>query len=241
MNSPGPIKEEIAEEIKNILETGYTDALIFVNTPDSYIETESFELAENIRHMFEDLGASFVFEQSVAEQEETNKVKPENNERFEVILLSPGLTKIETIKVMREISPIGLVDAMNIVDKPGSVFFETDSREDAERYQQMLENAGASAEIRPSNPIVSPDEQTLDNHFNPKSDGIIGIDNGHQASITNKHFHIMYFLEGELYSEISDIQIPSNSPERINEQIDLKKAELIKEHPNAEILACHLV
>ncbi len=67
---------------------------------------------------------------------------------FDVVLASAGDKKINVIKVVREITGLGLKEAKELVDgAPGKVK-EAVSKEDAEAMKAKLEEAGASVEVK---------------------------------------------------------------------------------------------
>ena len=65
-----------------------------------------------------------------------------------VTLTDVGGTKVAVIKVVREITGLGLVDAKGIVDKAPSVIKENIKPEEAEEIKKKLMEAGASVEIK---------------------------------------------------------------------------------------------
>ncbi|MDY6062949.1 MAG: 50S ribosomal protein L7/L12 [Erysipelotrichaceae bacterium] len=65
-----------------------------------------------------------------------------------VILKDVGATKVAVIKVVREITGLGLVEAKGIVDKVPSPIKENISVEEAEEIKKKLMEAGASVEVK---------------------------------------------------------------------------------------------
>ena len=65
-----------------------------------------------------------------------------------VILTSAGASKVGVIKVVREITGLGLVEAKGLVDKAPSPIKENISAEDAAALKEKLEAAGATVEIK---------------------------------------------------------------------------------------------
>lgn len=65
-----------------------------------------------------------------------------------VTLTDAGATKVAVIKVVREITGLGLVDAKGIVDKAPSAIKENISPELAAEIKEKLEAAGASVEVK---------------------------------------------------------------------------------------------
>lgn len=67
---------------------------------------------------------------------------------FDVILTNPGAGKINVIKVVREITGLGLKEAKEVVDNAPKAIKEKASKEEAEAIKAKLEEAGASVEVK---------------------------------------------------------------------------------------------
>ena len=67
---------------------------------------------------------------------------------FDVILASAGDQKIKVIKVVREITGLGLKEAKEVVDNAPKPLKEGVSKEDAEAMKAQLEEVGASVELK---------------------------------------------------------------------------------------------
>ncbi len=65
-----------------------------------------------------------------------------------VILASAGDSKVGVIKVVREITGLGLVDAKKLVDGAPSTIKEGISSEEAEEIKKKLMDAGAAVEVK---------------------------------------------------------------------------------------------
>ncbi|ATY83683.1 50S ribosomal protein L7/L12 [Kyrpidia spormannii] len=72
----------------------------------------------------------------------------EEQTEFDVILTAPGGSKINVIKVVREITGLGLKEAKELVDNAPKPVKEKVSKEEAETVKKKLEDAGASVEIK---------------------------------------------------------------------------------------------
>jgi large subunit ribosomal protein L7/L12 len=72
----------------------------------------------------------------------------EEQSEFDVILNSAGASKINVIKVVREITGLGLKEAKEVVDNAPKAIKEKISKEDAEKIKAQLEEAGASVEVK---------------------------------------------------------------------------------------------
>jgi large subunit ribosomal protein L7/L12 len=67
---------------------------------------------------------------------------------FDVILASAGAAKINVIKVVREVTGLGLKEAKELVDGAPKPIKEKVSKEEAESIKAKLEEAGATVEIK---------------------------------------------------------------------------------------------
>lgn len=72
----------------------------------------------------------------------------EEKTEFDVILKSPGGNKIQVIKVVREITGLGLKEAKELVDNAPKPIKEGVSKEEAEQIKAKLEEAGAEVELK---------------------------------------------------------------------------------------------
>lgn len=67
---------------------------------------------------------------------------------FDVILTEAGANKIQVIKVIREITGLGLKEAKDLVDGAPKPVKEKVAKEEAEAVKKKLVEAGASAEVK---------------------------------------------------------------------------------------------
>lgn len=67
---------------------------------------------------------------------------------FEVVLKSPGGAKLNVVKVVKNITGLGLKEAKDIVDGAPKSIKEGISKEEAESIKQQLEEAGAEVEVK---------------------------------------------------------------------------------------------
>lgn len=72
----------------------------------------------------------------------------EEQTEFDVILNSAGDQKIKVIKVVREVTGLGLKEAKGLVDEAPKALKEGVSKEDAEEIKGKLEEVGASVEVK---------------------------------------------------------------------------------------------
>ena len=72
----------------------------------------------------------------------------EEQTEFDVVMSSFGSTKVPVIKVVREITGLGLKEAKDLVDGTPNTVKEAVSKEEAEGVKTQLEEAGAGVEIK---------------------------------------------------------------------------------------------
>jgi large subunit ribosomal protein L7/L12 len=71
----------------------------------------------------------------------------EEKTEFDVVLKDIGAKKIAVIKVVRELTPLGLKEAKDLVEAAPKAILEGVSKEDADAAKSKLEEAGASADV----------------------------------------------------------------------------------------------
>jgi large subunit ribosomal protein L7/L12 len=72
----------------------------------------------------------------------------EEKTEFSVVLKAGGAKKIQVIKVVREITSLGLKEAKDAVDNAPSVLKEGISKAEAEEIKKKLEDQGAEVELK---------------------------------------------------------------------------------------------
>ena len=72
----------------------------------------------------------------------------EEQDEFDVVLNAAGDKKIQVIKVVRELTSLGLKEAKDLVDGAPKPVLEKASKEDAEKAKAKLEEAGAQVEMK---------------------------------------------------------------------------------------------
>ncbi|MEV0037280.1 50S ribosomal protein L7/L12 [Streptomyces sp. NPDC056909] len=72
----------------------------------------------------------------------------EEQDEFDVILTGAGEKKIQVIKVVRELTSLGLKEAKDLVDGAPKAVLEKVAKEAAEKAAESLKGAGASVEVK---------------------------------------------------------------------------------------------
>ena len=107
------------------------------------------ELSELVKALEEEFGVSAAAPVAVAAAAAAPAAAAaEEKTEFDVILAEAGAEKIKVIKVVREITGLGLKEAKEIVDNCPKTLKEAVSKEDAEKIVNDLKEAGATAEIK---------------------------------------------------------------------------------------------
>ncbi|MEL7567201.1 MAG: 50S ribosomal protein L7/L12 [Dehalobacterium sp.] len=110
------------------------------------------ELAELVKAFEEEFGVSAAAPVAVAAAPAAGggvAAEPvEEQSEFDVILTSAGDKKINVIKVVREITALGLKEAKELVDGAPKPVKEKVSKEEAESIKAKLVEAGAAVEVK---------------------------------------------------------------------------------------------
>ncbi|PIB29892.1 MULTISPECIES: 50S ribosomal protein L7/L12 [Maribacter] len=72
----------------------------------------------------------------------------EEKSEFDVILKSAGASKLAVVKLVKELTGLGLKDAKDIVDSAPKAVKEGISKDEAEGIKKSLEEAGAEVELK---------------------------------------------------------------------------------------------
>ena len=104
------------------------------------------ELAELVKGIEEEFGVSAAAPVAAAAAP-VAEAAAEKTE-FDVILTNAGPKKIQTIKVVRAITKLGLKEAKDLVDTAPKPVVEAVSKEEAESVKSQIEEVGAAVEIK---------------------------------------------------------------------------------------------
>ena len=67
---------------------------------------------------------------------------------FDVVLIAPGGAKLQIVKLVKELTGLGLKEAKGVVDSAPAPIKEGVSKEEAESLKTQLEEAGAEVELK---------------------------------------------------------------------------------------------
>ena len=106
------------------------------------------ELNELVKALEEEFGVSASAAVVAAAPGAAAAPAAEEKTEFDVVLAAAGDKKLNVIKVVREITGLGLKEAKDAVDNAPTTLKEAASKEDAEAIKAKLEEAGASVELK---------------------------------------------------------------------------------------------
>ena len=104
------------------------------------------ELADILKEVYgiEPAAAAVAVAGPAAGGEETT----EEQSTFDVILVAPGQSKLAVVKLVKELTSLGLKESKELVDSHPKAIKEGVSKDEAEALQKQLEEAGAEVEIK---------------------------------------------------------------------------------------------
>ena len=115
----------------------------------SYLETANMlEVSELIKDIEEKFGVTAAAPVAIAGGSAPAAEAADEKSEFNVELSGVGDKKINVIKVIREITSLGLKEAKEMADNAPSVVKEAAPKEEAEEIKKKLEDAGASVTLK---------------------------------------------------------------------------------------------
>ncbi|MBH64949.1 MAG: 50S ribosomal protein L7/L12 [Chloroflexi bacterium] len=110
------------------------------------------DLADVVKALEEEFGVSAAAPVAVAAAPgaaggDAGAAAAEEKDAFDVLLKDVGGKKIAVIKAVREITPLGLKEAKDLVEAAPKAVLEGVSKDDADAAKAKLEEAGATADI----------------------------------------------------------------------------------------------
>ena len=106
------------------------------------------ELSELVHAVEDEFGVSAAAAVAVAGPVDAGAAAVEEKTEFDVVLAEVGAEKIKVIKVVREVTGLGLKEAKDLVDNAPKPVKEAVSKDDAEAIKAKLEEVGAKIEIK---------------------------------------------------------------------------------------------
>ncbi len=105
------------------------------------------ELSELVKAIEEEFGVSAAAPVMVAGPAAAAPAADAKTE-FDVVLVDPGASKMPVIKLVKEITGLGLKEAKELVDNAPKTVKEAVATADAEELKKKLEDAGAKVELK---------------------------------------------------------------------------------------------
>ncbi len=114
---------------------------------DEIKELTLLEVNDLVKALEEEFGVSAAAPVMVAGAAGAGEAAEEKSE-FDVVLAAAGDQKIKVIKVVREITGLGLADAKALVDGAPKTVKEAAAKDEAEEIKTKLEEVGATVELK---------------------------------------------------------------------------------------------
>ncbi len=111
-------------------------------------ELSVLELNELVKACEEEFGVSAAAGVVVAAAAADGGAAAEEKDEFDVELVSAGASKVKVIKVVREVTGLGLKEAKDLVDSAPKVIKEGISKAEAEELKAKLEGEGAEVNLK---------------------------------------------------------------------------------------------
>ena len=105
------------------------------------------ELADLVKALEEEFGVSAA-PVAVAAAPGATAAPVEEKTEFDVVLKAAGASKLNVIKVVRELTGLGLKDAKDLVEGAPKTLKEGVSKEEADKIAEQLKAAGAEVEVK---------------------------------------------------------------------------------------------
>ncbi len=115
---------------------------------DEIKELKLLEVAELVKMMEEEFGVSAAAPVMVAGAAAEGGAAAAEQSEFEVVLADAGASKLGVIKVVRELTGLGLKEAKELVDGAPKSLKTGVAKEEAEAMKAKLEEAGAKVELK---------------------------------------------------------------------------------------------
>ena len=111
-------------------------------------ELKLLEVAELVKMMEEEFGVSAAAPVAVAGAVAGGAAAAEEKTEFDVVLVDAGAGKLKVVKVVKELTGLGLKEAKDLVDGAPSTIKEAMPKDEAEKVKAALEEAGAVVELK---------------------------------------------------------------------------------------------
>ncbi len=120
------------------------DTTKFIEEVEKMTASELNQLVKALEEKFGVSAAAFATSPAAG----SGQAAAEEKDAFTVVLSKAGEQKIQVIKVLREITGLGLKEVKDMTDKEGSVVKENVKKAEAEEMKKKLQDAGAAVELK---------------------------------------------------------------------------------------------
>jgi len=121
-------------------------------TPEAFIESLKemtiLEIKGLIDAMKEEFGIDPSAVSAAPAANANAEVEEQGPKEFDVVLTSVGASKVAVIKVVRELTGLGLIEAKNLVDAAPKAIKEKVKEDEAKQIAAKLTEAGATVELK---------------------------------------------------------------------------------------------
>jgi len=137
---------KILEEVKQLSADDKNNLMVEIFKGYNLLEVKSFrDLFCKVFDVSAAAAPAVVVAGPAAEPEDDKKKEPS---AYNVILTAAGDKKIQVIKVVRELTGLGLKEAKELVDAAPKPIKEKMPKDEAEKIKKQLEEAGATVELK---------------------------------------------------------------------------------------------
>ena len=133
----------MSEETKNVVVPEKFKAVV-----DAVEKLTAIELSELVKILEDKFGVSAAAPMMMGAMPGAAAAPAEEKTEFNVELAEAGANKINVIKVVREITGLGLKEAKDIVDGAPKVVKENVAKAQAEEWKKKIEEAGGKVDLR---------------------------------------------------------------------------------------------
>ena len=146
----GTSKKAAAKKEEKVVETTASSSIIdqLISTIEKMTVLELAELTKSLQDKFGVTAAVPVASATVTQAGVAEQAPAEEKTEFNVILSSVGEKKIQVIKVVRELTGLGLKEAKDLVDGAPKAVKEGIPKQEAETIRNKLQEVGATVEIK---------------------------------------------------------------------------------------------
>ena len=106
------------------------------------------EMAELVKAMEDKFGVSAAAPVAMAAAPAAGGDAAEEKTEFDVILVETGEKKFQVVKVIRQMTDLGLKEAKELVDNPGQAVRKEVTKDEADEMKKKLEEAGAKVALK---------------------------------------------------------------------------------------------